>query len=281
MKAFKKVLSLAAAASMFLFTGYLHAEEEFVFTRDCNVEYSKKNVEENQDYLNRVKEKAGIQDFSEMEKITGFIMDTNPPVGQAKYFVLLPILNFNVVSDNYLCLNVRPFPRHLLYSSVLAVLINQREDSLKDVYFFMSDISAIPKDKRKNPAIIDIRKMDKNYREICQKYNKVCFQMVGGILLLKPADSKYDIAQFNILNGTGRVPMTFDEYKSWSYALFVTQTHNPYSKEFSMEKMFSLPVQPKEQVNLKNTVKLAEEAFQGMDTQTTNLQRMSAQGGKQ
>jgi len=55
--------------------------------------------------------------------------------------------------------------------------------------------------------------------------------------------------------------MTMDEYKSWAYVIFITQTHNPYSSEFSMEKMFPLPNQPKEQVNFKNTLKLAEESI--------------------
>lgn len=285
MKAFKKVLSLIAVASMFLITGYLHAEE-FIFTRDCNVEYSKKNVEENQDYLNRIKEKAGIQGFFEADKIAGFIMDTNPSVEQAKYFVLLPIFGVSSLNENDICihLGLKPgekVPRHLLYSSVLSVLIDWRADKLKDVYFFLPEEASIPKDKRKNPAVIDIQKVDKKYGEICQKYNKVCFQLRGGALLEKAADPKYDADWLKTFNDLRGIPMTMDEYKSWAYAIFITQTHNPYSKEFSMEKMFSLPVQPKEQVNLKNTVKLAEEAFQWMDTQTTNLQRMSAQGGKQ
>jgi len=280
---------LMTVTFIFLITGYLHAEE-FVFTRDCNVEYSKKNVEENQDYLNKVKEKAGIQNFSEAGKIASFIIDTNPPVEQAKYFVLLPIFGVSSLNENYLCVHNggfkpgQPFPSHLLYSSVLSVLIDWRVDKLKDVYFFMLEDSYIPKNKKKNLAVIDVNnvgKIDKKYKEICQKYNKVCFQLKGGFLLEKAKDPKYDAEWLKIFNGTRGIPMTMDEYRSWAYVIFITQTHNPYSSEFSMEKMFPLPNQPKEQVNFKNTLKLAEEAFQWMDTQTATLQKMASQGGSQ
>jgi len=291
MKAFKTVLSLVVAASIFLIVGCLYAEEsdksdEFVPVRDCNVEYSKKNIEENQDYLNRIKEKAGIQGFFEADKIAGFIIDTNPSIEQAKYFVLLPIMGIPSLYENDICIHLGLKPgekvsRQLLYSSVLSVLIDWRADKLKDVYFFLPEDASIPKDKKKNPAVIDIRKVDKKYGEICQQYNKVCFQLKGGGLLEKAADPRYDADWLKTFNDLRGIPMTMDEYKSWAYVIFITQTHNPYSKEFSMEKMFPLPNRPKEQVNLKNTIKLAEEAFQWMDTQALNLQKMATQGGNQ
>jgi len=159
---------------------------------------------------------------------------------------------------------------HLLYSSVLSVLIDWRADKLKDVYFFLPKETYTPKNKRNDMAVIDIEKIDKKYKEICQKYNKVCFQLKGGSLLEKAKDPKYDTDWLKTFNDFRGIPMTMDEYKSWAYVIFITQTHNPYSSEFSMEKMFPLPNQPKEPFCQQEQVRAIEQLIPFLPQQVLN-----------
>jgi len=278
MKAFKKVLFLMVAVSMFLITGYLHAEE-FDTQRDCTIEYAKKNVEENQDYLRKVYEKVGD------EEVLKYIVNTNPPLEQAKYFVFWSY--FGSLNDNGYCFLTHGIPvnqidKKLIYSSMASVLVNQRTDSLKDVYFYIPYSVYVPKDIQKNSAVINkksYKDIVKEFDKICKEHNKICFVITAYSFLYKPAKTEWQIERLNSYNdGAVHPPMSLEEYKSLAYIMYITQIHNPYSTEFSLEKSFSLPSDPKEQVTLKNTIKLIEEGINWMNDQATKLQQM---GGKQ
>lgn len=295
MKASVRILMLAVVLGL-LCMGNLFAAEDYIYIwpRDVVLEFSKKNAEENREYFKDIAQAAGISSISNAGQVVRYIINTNPPMDKAKYFVLLPGPYNMYENTNMLHAALRKdypkFHEELKYSSPFTYIIEQREkyNNFKDVYFFMyGDVyekkiksdGKVDFEKIKGDAILSGMNQGKNWNKLCQKYNKICFEFKYLGFLTRTNRPEVNKGFLNVYQTIG-ILLTEEEYNNLGYIIFITQNYNPYSKEFSVEKRFDLPNKI-EQLGFKNTLKLAQEAFQWMDTQATNIQRMATQGGSQ
>lgn len=286
MKDLGRVLVLVVFLGL-LCSGNLFALD-YIWPRDFVLEFSKKNAEENKEYFKSTAQAAGISSISNVEEVAKYIVNTNPPMDKAKYFVFLSCPPREIYDNYFLMSNALKgefykFSKDLLYSSTFTYIIEQREkyNNLKDVYFFMEEDIAFKKLKgdaflKWNLAPKDEEKMQ---NKLCQKYNKICFKVKHLGFISRTDDLQMNKIFLEVYQKK-EVLLTEEEFNSLGYMIFITQNYNPYNKEFAVEKRFALPNQ-KEQLGFKNTFKLVEEAFQWMDTQATNIQRMATQGGSQ